>query len=300
MGSRFEITAIHEDPQMARSGVHLAIEEITRIESTISSWMPDSETSLVNQHAGIRPVAVSGELFNLIARSIKVSELTGGAFDITFAALNEVWKFNQGIIRQLDSSKIKALMPLVNYRNIVLDHTHQTVWLKEKEMRIGLGAIGKGYAANRAKSVMQQIGILHGMVNAGGDLTAWGKPLKEEKWRIGIADPIKQKSYIGWLDITELSVVTSGNYEYFIEVNGQKYGHILDPRTGLPASGIRSVTVISPDAELSDALATSVYVMGVDEGLKLINRLKRIECFIIDESNQYHQSHGLDMNFYDE
>lgn len=298
MGSRFELVAIHDHSLLRDESIQLAINEIQRIEALISSWDANSETSIVNEKAGIQPVIISEELFNLIERTIKISNLTGGAFDISFNSITPVWVFDGSIINPPDSLAIAASIQKINFRNIILDRNQLTVFLKEKGMKIGFGAIGKGYAANRAKNIMQDHGIKHGMVNAGGDLITWGKQENGDNWQIGIADPSKEKEYIAWLGITDMSVVTSGNYEKFVIIEGRKYGHIIDPKTGWPVSGIKSVTLVSPDAELSDALATAVFVLGKDDGLSLVNRLKNVECLIVDEQNKIWTSGQLKLNYY--
>ena len=298
MGSNFELVAIHPNTTARTAAIESAIHEIRRIESLISSWNPDSETSLINRNAGIRPVEISEELFSLIVRCIKVSELTDGAFDISFSSLDPIWKFDGRSMQFPDSSLVKESVQKINYKNIFLDHAKGTVYLLNKGMKIGFGAIGKGYAANRAKKVMKDHGIVHGMVNAGGDLITWGTMEDGAKWQVGIADPAKEKDYIAWLTVRDFSVVTSGNYEKFVVIEGQKYGHIINPKTGWPVTGIQSVTLVSPDAELSDALATSVFVLGVTAGLDLINRLKNVECLIIDDYNKIWTSDRLELNYY--
>ena len=298
MGSRFELVAVHENEAVKEKAIQLAVDEIRRIESLISSWDTKSETSQINTNAGLQPTIVSVELFNLIERTVKVSKLTEGAFDISFNSLHPVWIFDGRTMSAPDSSIVAASVKKINYRHIILNRELLTVYLKEKGMSIGFGAIGKGYAANQAKNVMMQYGIENGMVNAGGDLMAWGNQDNGKPWQIGIADPAKKKDYIGWLRIKDMSVVTSGNYEKFVIIDGKKFGHIINPKTGWPVEGIRSVTLVSPDAELSDALATSVFVLGKEEGLKLVNRLKNVECLIVDDLNKIWTSDKLDLNYY--
>ncbi len=298
MGSRFELVAIADVKSNRNKAIEAAIVEIERIENLISSWKPDSETSQINAQAGIEPVRISIELFNLIERTIKISDLTDGAFDISFNSLNPVWTFDGREMEAPDSTLIMASIGKINYKNILLDRHQQTVYLKEKGMKIGFGAIGKGYAANMAKRVMVERGIKSGLINAGGDLIAWGNQENGDPWKIGIADPVKEKEYIAWLSVSDMSVVTSGNYEKFVIIEGKKYGHIIDPKTGYPVEGIQSVSLVSPDAELSDALATSVFVLGVRKGLELVNRLKNVECLIVDDQNKIWTSDHLKLNYY--
>ena len=298
MGSRFEFVAVHTNSIASEDAIAHSIAEVKRIENLISSWSHDSETSKINQKAGLQPVSVSEELFNLIERSIKVSVLTHGAFDISFASLEPVWKFDGSTVQEIDSNLVAQSISKIQYQNIILERSALTVLLKEKGMKIGFGAIGKGYAANRAKLIMQKHGIENGMVNAGGDLVSWGRQADSSPWQSGIADPSKKKGFLAWLSISDLSIVTSGNYEKFVIYQGRKYGHIIDPHTGYPVEGIKSVTLVSPDAELSDALSTSVFVMGVKKGMELVNRLKNVECLIIDDNDKLWTSDNLKLNYY--
>ena len=298
MGSRFELVAVHENKALRELAIRDAIAEIERIESLISSWDPNSETSHINANAGIQPINVSEELFNLIERAIKISNLTNGAFDISFSSLDPIWIFDGRRMAAPDSSQIASSVHKINYNNIELNRQKLTVYLRERGMKIGFGAIGKGYAANRAKKIMIEHEILHGLVNAGGDLVAWGNQESGEPWKIGIADPRKEQEYLAWLNISDMSVVTSGNYEKYVIIEEHKFGHIINPKTGWPVTGIQSVTIVSPDTELSDALATSVFVLGIEVGIDLVNQLKYVEALIIDDQNKIWTSDHLDLNYY--
>ncbi len=301
MGSRFELVAIAKDSVQAKAAVDSAIHEIQRIENLISSWLPDSETSQVNREAAQHPVKVSRELWGLLYRAIKVSKLTQGAFDISFASLEPLWSFEQQEITHFpDSQAIARSKQGVGYQNIILNRDSLSVFFQLPKLKIGLGAIGKGYAANQARKRMRALGIQDGLVNAGGDLTAWGFNQDGDAWQIGIADPQSPSKKASWLQIQDQAVVTSGNYEKYFIYKGQHFGHIIDPRTGFPVKGVKSVSIVCPDAELADALATAVYVLGKKEGIALIDRLKGIECLIIDENNIWHHSKNLELNFYDD
>jgi thiamine biosynthesis lipoprotein len=295
MGSRFEITAIEADAQTAWDGINAAIDEITRIEKLISSWNPDSQTSEINRNAGIRPVKVDAELFQLIARGMRISRLTDGAFDLSYASMDRIWKFD-GTMKVLpEPGLVAAAAAKINYRNIVLNEAESTVYLKEKEMKIGFGAIGKGYAAQRAKERMVATGIKSGVVNAAGDLIAWGKDEGGKDFKVGIADPKTKGQVMSWLVVDNGAVVTSGDYERFAIFNGKRYAHIIDPRTGYPTTGIKSVTIICPNPELADALSTSVFVLGRDKGLQLINQLTGIECLIVTDNDEILTSDNLEI-----
>ena len=296
MGSRFEITAVNPDSILAWNSINVAVAEISRIEKLISSWDPNSQTSKINLNAGIKPVPVDSELFQLIRRCKKVSKLTGGLFDISFASIDKVWKFDGSMTRMPTEEEIAASVSKINYENIILDEKNSTVFLKEVGMKIGFGGIGKGYAANKAKAMMVSMGIASGVVNAGGDLIAWGKQENGQDWNVGITDPKDKTKIIGWLNISDQAVVTSGDYEKFVEFNGKRYGHIINPKTGMPASGINSVTIICPDAELADALATAVFVLGIKDGIDLINQLNGIEGVVINDQDLIFSSKNIQMN----
>ncbi|WP_229712471.1 FAD:protein FMN transferase [Marivirga lumbricoides] len=293
MGSRFDITVVADDETNANVEIDRAIAEITRIERLISSWDANSQTSEINRNAGIRPVKVEAELFQLIERAINISKLTDGAFDITYASMDKIWKFD-GTMKEMPGEKeIANSVAKVGYDKIILDKENSTVFLKAEGMKIGFGAIGKGYAADQAKNLLMAKGVPAGIINASGDMNTWGKQPNGEEWQVAITNPMdKSKSY-GLLPITDGAVVTSGNYEKFVEFNGTHYTHIIDPRSGMPSSGIISVTVFAPKAELADALATSVFVMGVEVGLNRINQLPKVECIIIDDTGKVFTSDNI-------
>jgi thiamine biosynthesis lipoprotein len=293
MGSRFEITVVAANEEMGYINIEDAAAEIQRIERIISSWDESSETSEINRNAGIQPVKISSELFKLIERSKQVSEITDGAFDITFASMDQIWKFD-GSMKYLPSkTEIKNSVAKVGFRKIIMNSDESTVFLEDKGMKIGFGAIGKGYAADRAKELLISKQVRAGIINAAGDLTTWGTKVSGEKWLIGIANPLSKDKIFSWLPIVESSVATSGNYEKFVTFGGVKYSHIIDPRTGYPASGINSVSIFTKTAELSDALATAVYIMGIDTGLALITQLRGTEAIIVDSENKIHKSNGI-------
>ena len=299
MGCRFEITAVATDKFIAAQAIEDGIKEISRIENLISEWDSTSQTSEINNHAGIAPVKVDKELLDLIFRSNKVSELTDGAFDISFASMDRIWQFDKAEHSLPDSGTVNRAATHINWRNIELDAQKLTVYLKEKGMKIGFGAIGKGYSANRAKVVMEKIpGVVGGVVNASGDLLAWGQSNHKDGWSIQIADPKNKSKALGWIRLNNLAIVTSGDYEKYFTSNGIRYAHIVNPKTGYPITGIKSVTIICPDAEISDALATSVCVMGVDKGLALVNKLNGVECMIIDTNDKIYTSEKLQLNYY--
>lgn len=296
MGNRFEITVVDESEAKAQVHIAAAVAEISRIEALLTTFNEESQTALINRFAGIRPVKVDREVFNLIQRSKRLSHLTQGAFDITYGSIDKrLWNFDQTLTALPDEQTAKKMVRLINYRNVILNESETTVFLKEPGMRIGFGGIGKGYAAERAKLILQQRGVQSGVVNAAGDLTVWGQQPDGRPWTIGIADPASARQPFSYLTLNNMSVATSGNYEKYVLINGKRYSHTINPKTGLPVQGIKSVTIISPNAEIADAMATPVMIMGVNVGLDLINQIKGLGCIIIDEENCLFTSNNINL-----
>ncbi len=296
MGTRFDITVVADNETAGNAYIQLAIDEISRIEKMISSWDPKSQTSAINQAAGKEAVKVDRELFELISRAIKISKLTSGAFDISYASMDRIWKYDGSITVMPDQEAVRQSVAIVGYDNIILNAEENTVFLKEEGMRIGFGAIGKGYAADKAKALLKNKGVRAGIINAAGDLHAWGQQANGDDWKVAITNPLNKQKAFAWLPVINSSVVTSGNYEKYIEIDDQRYSHIIDPRTGYPAKGLVSVSIFSRSAELSDALATAVFVMGREVGLDFVNQLEGIECILVDDQNQVHTSDNIDLD----
>ncbi len=297
MGNGFEIAIVSDNQEWAFSMIELAITEIKRIEKLLTTFSDDSITNLVNKYAGEKPVKVPKEFFDLVERSLKISKLTQGAFDISYGGLDKkFWNFDLSMKALPTVSEREEMIKLVNYQNIILDKTKQTVFLKQKGMRIGFGGIGKGYAAEMAKWLLQKNGVLNGFVNASGDISAWGKQDLNKPWTIGIADPNHKNQLFSSLQINNQAIATSGNYEKYVVIDGKKYSHTIDPKTGFPVSGIKSVTIITANAELADALATPIMVMGINAGLDLINQMNGVECIIIDDDDCLYLSQNIKVN----
>ncbi|WP_233194475.1 FAD:protein FMN transferase [Aquimarina sp. I32.4] len=290
MGSRFDITVVAERKDSANYYIDSAVAEIKRIETLISSWNKDSQTSLINTNAGIHPVQVDKEFFDLISRAIQISNLTDGAFDISYASMDKIWKFDGSVNKMPSKEDIMASVEKVGHKYIILDKEKLTVFLAHKGMKIGFGAIGKGYAADKAKELLIGKGVKSGIINASGDMSTWGKQPNGDEWRVAITNPLNKNKAFAILPVIDKAVVTSGNYEKFIMIDGKRYSHIIDPRTGYPSTGIISVTVFAQKAELADALATSIFVMGIETGVNRINQLKSVECVIIDDQGNIHTS----------
>jgi thiamine biosynthesis lipoprotein len=296
MGNAFQLTVVAENEAWAREQIAIAIDEIRRIEKLLTTFSEDSQTAAINRQAGIEPVKVDEEIFSLVERSLKISELTDGAFDISYGSADKrFWNFDQHMTALPDPATAAAMVKLIDYRNIILNKEAHTIFLKEKGMRIGFGGIGKGYAAEMAKRLLQKNGVKSGIVNASGDLCTWGRRADGRPWTIGIADPDNAALPFSYLDVTDMSVATSGSYEKFVVIDGKKYSHTIDPKTGMPVSGIKSVTIICPNAEIADALATPVSIMGIGAGLELINQVKHTACVIIDDNNRIYCSKNINL-----
>jgi len=294
MGNRFEISVVAHDEIWANERIDAAVSEIERIERLLTTFSDSSETNLINNNAGIAPVKVSHETLSLIQRSIRISRITQGAFDISYGSVDKrLWNFDTQMKTLPDRETAKQMVKLINYRDILVDEAASTVMLKQKGMRIGFGGIGKGYAAECAKKLIISMGVNSGVVNASGDLTAWGFQPNGHPWTIGIVNPEMADKIFSYLNITNMALATSGNYEKYVMIDGKRYSHTIDPRTGLPVTGIKSVTIISPNAELADAMATPVMIMGVHAGLNLINQINDIEAIIIDDFGRIYKSNHI-------
>ncbi|UOU99001.1 FAD:protein FMN transferase [Chryseobacterium daecheongense] len=294
MGNAFEITVVGENESVAYRHIDAAITEIQRIEKLLTTFNEGSQTHLINENAGIMPVKVDREVFDLIERSLKISQITDGYFDISYGGIDKsFWNFDREMKKLPNPEIILSQLKLVDYRNILLNREMQTVFLKEKGMRIGFGGIGKGYAAEMAKRVLIRRGVISGVVNASGDLTTWGTQANGKPWTIGIADPDNAKQPFSYMNITDMAVATSGNYEKFVTIEGKKYSHTINPKTGMPVSGIKSVTVICPNAEIADAMATPITIMGIQAALNMVNQIHQLECIIIDDDNKIYSSQNI-------
>lgn len=296
MGNMFEIIVVDDRDSVAFEHIETAVLEIQRIENLLTTYKDNSQTHIINQNAGIRPIKVDSEVFELIERSLRISHITDGYFDISYGGIDKsFWNFNRDMKQLPDPELVKKHLKLVNYKNIILDQENHTVFLKEKGMRIGFGGIGKGYAAEMAKRVLQERGVVSGVVNASGDLTTWGTQADGKPWTIGIADPDNAALPFSYMNITNTSVATSGNYEKFVMIDGKKYSHTINPKTGMPVSGIKSVTIICPNAEIADAMATPVGIMGIDAALNMVNQINHLECIIIDDFNKIYSSQNINL-----
>ncbi len=290
MGTQVIIKAIGPDQAQLKQAMEAAYAEVKRLERLMSHYMPESQLSQINFQAGKSPVIVDNELYRLIKRSLHFSELTDGAFDISFASVGKLWNFRREMVPT--ETAIQNQLPFVNYKNIQLDEQNSSVFLPDSRMEIGLGGIGKGYAMDRAMTVLQNHGIQNAMVMAGGDTLIRGKK-GSAPWRVGLRDPNREGGILAVLPLADQAISTSGDYERFFFKNGIRYHHILNTKTGFPAKKSRSVSILASDATTSDALSTSVFVLGPEKGLILIEKLEEVEGIIIGPEGRMSLSSGL-------
>ncbi len=288
MANEFEICVVGNDPHWADERIDDAIAEINRVEKLLDTFSDDTPINEINRNAGIRPVKTSPEIFRLIERSLHISELTQGTFDITY--------FNDKDIAFDDAPAVKTAVRQLSYQDITLDTEKLTVFLKEKGMRIGFAASIKGYAADCAKYIMQMTGVASGVINAGGDLLAWGADPDHNPWTVATADPSQKNQPFAGIAISNMAIATSVNTENNTAIINKKYLGAISPEKGFPVSGIKSVSIMSTSAELADAMATPVMSIGVNTGLYLINQLNQVACIIIDDHDRIYTSKDVSMD----
>ena len=298
LGSPFEITVVAKDSLEANQYEDLAVAEVKRIESLISDWIPTTPLSEINKNAGIKPVKVPQELIDLIERSIKISKLTDGAFDISYASMDKIWKFDGSMKEMPSPEAIKKSVAKVGYQNIVIDKEQQTVFLKLDGMKLGMGGIGQGYIADKIKALLLSKGCVSGLVNVSGDISTWGKQPDGKPWKVGIKNPMNKNKIFATFPLEDTAVETSGSYEKYVTFNGTRYSHIIDTRTGYPTTGLISVSVFAKTTELADALATGVFVLGKEVGMDLVNQLPGIGCIMVDEEGKVITSKNIDIKNY--
>jgi thiamine biosynthesis lipoprotein len=286
MGGKFDITIVAKDSLLAEQNIDDVIAEISRIEYLISDWKPTTQISEVNQNAGIRPVKVEKEVFELTQRAIRFSEITNGGFDISFAAMDRIWKFDGSMTEMPSAEAIQKSVEKVGYKNIILDSINSTIFLKLKGMKIGFGALGEGYATDKCRKMMLSKGIEAGIINGSGDMSTWGKQPNGKPWNIGITNPFDTDKIIAIVPLNNGAVTTSGSYEKFVVLDGKRYSHIINPATGYPATGLCSVTVFGPNAETANGLSTSLMVLGKKEGLLLLKKHSDYSCLMITDNGK--------------
>ncbi|MFN3466508.1 MAG: FAD:protein FMN transferase [Candidatus Brocadiales bacterium] len=274
MGTYAEVSLYAPNRDVAAEAIKAALGEMERLDRLMSNYKPESELSRVNRGAGRGPVDCDEELLRVIEKSLYYSRLTQGAFDITVEPLVNLWGFYDGKVRVPSQEELKSMLPAVSYKNIIVQRpasgARGSISFSNPSTRLDLGAIGKGYAVDRAVEVLKGKGIRAACINLGGNIYALGHPPDKDFWKIGVQHPRERDRLMGHLELKDCAVATSGDYERFLVVDGKRYSHILDPRTGWPVEGMVSVTVIAPSATEADALSTSVFVLGEEKGQELL------------------------------
>ncbi len=295
MGSNLRLTAWTADDGGAAAAFDAVFREFDRLEDLMSVWREGSDIARLNAAAGDHPVSVSSDVLDALTIAHQVSDWTGGAFDVTFGVLTDLWKFDyqdQAAVVP-DRSDVLERLPLINYRNLEVDDRARTAFLRRKGMRVNLGGIGKGYAVDRAVSILRGRGFRNFMIQAGGDMYVAGRR-GDRPWRLGIRDPRgpADRSFAE-LDLSDGTFSTSGDYERFFMKDGRRYSHIIDLSRGEPAQLCRSVTLVTDRAVIADALAKGVFIMGPAAGMALVERLKHVEAVIVSAQNEVLISPGL-------
>ncbi|HEU4617367.1 MAG TPA: FAD:protein FMN transferase [Gammaproteobacteria bacterium] len=291
MGTLVSFSVLTDDDKGAARAVEAGFDEIKRLEALMTTWSDTSDVSRVNAEAGIAPVHVSDETFEVIQMAQRTAQMSQGAFDISFYAMHGLWKFDEDLeVKVPSQAAIDARLPLVDYREIVIDPSKKTVFLKKKGMGIGLGGIAKGYAVDRAVAILRRAGFDDAIVQAGGDLmfsgSKGGKP-----WTAGIRDPRGARdSFFAVLKLEDHAFSTAGDYERYFFLDGKRYHHIIDPKTGYPATRSRSVTIYAPNAFLADAIDDAVFILGWQKGIELVDSMPDVGAVVVDDQGGVHVS----------
>lgn len=293
MGTAFDLGLVSDNEVEANELLEFGVNEIKRIEAVFTEFKATSLTCQINQNAGIKETLVSPEFFSLVQRCLHISKLSQGYFDISVGNLKQLYQFKNAAFSLPKRNIIDKALNNVGFDKIDLNIESSSVFLKEKGMKISFAAIGKGYAADVVKKKWQERGVQSAYINASGDLTAFGKNTDGKPWKIGIANPDNREEILFYIPLENAAVATSGDYEQHFLYQGERYSHNINPKTGLPINGIKSVSVFSPAAEFSDALSTAVYAMGREKGIQFINALPQTHAIIIDEKNQVFFSENL-------
>jgi len=290
MGTEVSVYLWHDDPERGREAAAAIFAEMVRLDNHMSTYKADSRISEINRNAATAPVVAGDELFSLIQRALDISVLTNGAFDITYDSVGQHYDFRKH--QRPDAATIAGELPLINYRFVQMDPASGTVRFAREGVRINLGGIAKGYAVERGIGIARRYGIRHARVTAGGDTRLLGDRMGTP-WMVGVQDPRDEDKVAVTIPLQDEAISTSGDYERYFDEEGQRFHHIIRPSTGLPAGDVHSVTIIGPDAVMTDALSTSVFIMGVDEGLRLIATLPDYEGIVIDAGGEMYYSDGL-------
>src|SRR5476651_2024171 len=291
MGTRITVELWAPDAAKGTAAIDAVMAEMRRIDMLMSHYKPESELSQINLHAADEPVHVDRELFDLLKLSLHFSEISDGAFDITYAGVGQLYDYRRHI--KPTEAEIQAALPTVNWRNLILDPAKLTVKFARPGMRIDVGGIGKGYAVDRCIGILQSLGIEHALVTAGGDSRIIGDR-DGRPWIVGIRHPDDPNKIVTRLPLVDTAMSTSGDYYRFFDENGVRYHHIIDPRTGHSASRVRSATILGPTATETDGLSKTAFVLGAEKTLEITNRMPNFDAIFITPDGRVLYSHGLE------
>lgn len=292
MGTLVKITAVAQSESDAQAAAAAGFAEIRRLEELLSTWIPTSELSRINAAAGVMPVPVSPDTLTVIQRAMQAADMTGGGFNIAIGPAVDAWRVTEAQ-RIPTASELEVLRPLVDLRAVHVDARDRTIYLEKAGMKIDVGGIGKGYAADQAVTAMQKAGAVAGVVALSGDIKAFGRLPGGKMFPVGIQHPRQDGAVLAWIDLQDEAISTAGDYERFFERDGVRYHHILDPLTLQPARACQSVTVIAKEGVWADGLDTGIFVMGVESGMRLVEALPDVEAVIVDREGLVHVSSGL-------
>ena len=292
MGTLVKITAVARSESIAQASATAGFAEIRRLEELLSTWIPTSELSRVNASAGVMPVHVSPETLTVVQRAMQAAEMTGGGFNIAIGPAVDAWRVTEGQ-RIPTESELESLRPLVDLQAVHVDVQERTIFLEKAGMRIDVGGIGKGYAADQAVDALRRAGAVAGVVALSGDIKTFGRLPGGKMFPVGIQHPREDGAVLAWIDLKDEAISTAGDYERFFERDGVRYHHILDPRTLQPARSCQSVTVIAREGVWADGLDTGIFVMGPEKGMELVEQLPDVEAIIVDAEGRLLVSSGL-------
>jgi FAD:protein FMN transferase len=290
MGTRIYVELWDTDPVHGEASIDAVMADMRRIDDLMSHYKPESQLSKINQHAAEAPVVVDKELFDLIKLSTHYSEITEGAFDITYASVGYLYNYPNHV--RPTEEQIKAALPAVNWRNMKFDDAHHSVFFEHKGMRIDLGGIGKGYAVDHGIEILQKRGIQHAVVTAGGDSRIIGDHMGRA-WLVAIRHPDDPNKVVTRIPLSDAAMSTSGDYERYFDENGVRYHHIIDPHTGHSASKVRSATIIGPTATQTDGMSKTAFVLGAEKTLEIINRMPEYDAVFVKPDGKVLYSNGL-------
>lgn len=290
MGTRIAVELWSPTEAQGEAAIDAVMAEMHRVDALMSHYKPESQLSQINAHAGAGPVRVDRELFDLIARSLDFSRLTDGAFDITYASVGYLYDYRHRV--RPDEAEIDSHLPAVDWRSLELDPANSTVRFRKSGMRIDLGGFAKGHAVDTSVALLREFGIAHAIVSAGGDSRVIGDR-RGRPWSVAVRDPRRADAIVAVLPLEDTSISTSGDYERYFERDGVRHHHLIDPKTGESPRALRSVTILAADGLTCEALSKSVFVMGLDKGMRWVESLPGVDAIVVDAAGALHVSSGL-------